>query len=171
MLFIESILIQLFLSVLPYEIQMLMNVFLILLVYVVNWRVFLKAGEKGWKSLIPFYNEYVQYKFLKMKADIVKAISDLYRVVLILQFCIVPVSIMFANIKNIFVTVFTTLILILMVLAIVYIDFTSCSRLATSFGRGKKFAWGIFIFRFLFTTIIAFDKSEFKTPQNELRIK
>ena len=94
MLFIESILIQLFLSVLPYEIQMLMNVFLILLVYVVNWRVFLKAGEKGWKSLIPFYNEYVQYKFLKMK--------DLYRVVLILQFCIVPVSIMFANIKNIF---------------------------------------------------------------------
>lgn len=104
MLFIESILIQLFLSVLPYEIQMLMNVFLILLVYVVNWRVFLKAGEKGWKSLIPFYNEYVQYKFLKMK--------DLYRVVLILQFCIVPVSIMFANIKNIFVTVFTTLILI-----------------------------------------------------------
>ena len=163
MLFIESILIQLFLSVLPYEIQMLMNVFLILLVYVVNWRVFLKAGEKGWKSLIPFYNEYVQYKFLKMK--------DLYRVVLILQFCIVPVSIMFANIKNIFVTDFTTLILILMVLAIVYIDFTSCSRLATSFGRGKKFAWGIFIFRFLFTTIIAFDKSEFKTPQNELRIK
>ena len=127
MLFIESILIQLFLSVLPYEIQMLMNVFLILLVYVVNCRVFLKAGEKGCKSLIPFYNEYVQYKFLKMK--------DLYRVVLILQFCIVPVSIMFANIKNIFVTVFTTLILILMVLAIVYIDFTSCSRLATSFGQ------------------------------------
>lgn len=127
MLFIESILIQLFLSVLPYEIQMLMNVFLILLVYVVNWRVFLKAGENGCKSLIPFYNEYVQYKFLKMK--------DLYRVVLILQFCIVPVSIMFANIKNIFVTVFTTLILILMVLAIVYIDFTSCSRLATSFGQ------------------------------------
>ena len=61
MLFIESILIQLFLSVLPYEIQMLMNVFLILLVYVVNWRVFLKAGEKGWKSLIPFYNEYGIY--------------------------------------------------------------------------------------------------------------
>ena len=152
-----------FLSALPYDIQMLMNVFLILLVYVVNWRVFSKAGEKGWKSLIPFYNKYVQYKFLKMK--------DLYWLLLILQFCIVPVSIMFANIKNIFVTVFTALILILMVLAIVYIDFTSCSRLATSFGKGKNFKWGIFIFRFLFTAVIAFDKSEFKAPQNELRIK
>lgn len=163
MLFIESILIQLFLIALPYEIQMLMNVFLILLVYVVNWRVFSKAGEKGWKSLIPFYNEYVQYKFLKMK--------DLYWLLLILQFCIVPVSIAFANTENIFVTIFTALILILMVLAVVYIDFTSCSRLATSFGKGKKFTWGIFIFRFLFTAIIAFDKSEFEAPQNELRIK
>ena len=97
--------------------------------------------------------------------------KDLYWLLLILQFCIVSVSIMFANTKNIFVTVFTTLILILMVLAIAYIDFTSCSRLATSFGKGKKFTWGIFIFRFLFTAIIAFDKSEFKAPQNELRIK
>lgn len=163
MFFIENLIIQLFVSALPNEIQVLTSVLLILLVYIVSWRVFSKAGEKGWKSLIPFYNGYVQYKFLKMK--------NLYWLLLILQFCIVSVSIMFANTKNIFVTVFTTLILILMVLAIAYIDFTSCSRLATSFGKGKKFIWGIFIFRFLFTAIIAFDKSEFKAPQNELRIK
>lgn len=163
MLFIESILIQLFLSVLPYEIQMLMNVFLILLVYVVNWRVFLKAGEKGWKSLIPFYNGYVQYKFLKMK--------DLYWLLLILEICAVPISTAFTHTENIFVAIFTALILLLLVLAVVYIDFTSCSRLATSFGKSKKFAFGIFIFRFLFDAIIAFDKSEFKAPQNELRIK
>ena len=98
-MFIESILIQLFLSVLPYEIQMLMNIFLILLVYVVNWRVFLKAGEKGWKSLIPFYNGYVQYKFLKMK--------DLYWLLLILEICAVPISTAFTRTENIFVAIFT----------------------------------------------------------------
>jgi sterol desaturase/sphingolipid hydroxylase (fatty acid hydroxylase superfamily) len=27
------------------------------------WKVFTKAGEKGWKSLIPFYNVYIQFKF------------------------------------------------------------------------------------------------------------
>ena len=116
MFFIENLIIQLFVSALPNEIQVLTSVLLVLLVYIVSWRVFSKAGVKGWKSLIPFYNGYVQYKFLKMK--------DLYWLLLILQFCIVSVSIMFANTKNIFVTVFTTLILILMVLAIVYIDFT-----------------------------------------------
>ncbi len=25
------------------------------------WRIFTKAGEAGWKSLIPIYNTYVQY--------------------------------------------------------------------------------------------------------------
>lgn len=163
MFFIENLIIQLFISILPNEIQVLVAAFLILLVYVVNWRVFSKAGEYGWKSLIPFYNEYVQYKFLKMK--------DLYWIFLILEFCTVPVSVVFASAENIFVTIFTAFILLLLVLAIAYIDFTACSRLATSFGKGKKFRWGIFVFRFLFAAIIAFDKSEFKAPQNELRIK
>ena len=27
-----------------------------------NWFIFAKAGEAGWKSLIPFYNSYISYK-------------------------------------------------------------------------------------------------------------
>ena len=26
------------------------------------WRIFTKAGEEGWKSIIPIYNSYVQYR-------------------------------------------------------------------------------------------------------------
>ncbi len=26
------------------------------------WKLFNKAGERGWKCLIPFYNDYVRYK-------------------------------------------------------------------------------------------------------------
>ena len=29
---------------------------------VVNWKIFTKAGEDGWKSLIPIYNIYILYK-------------------------------------------------------------------------------------------------------------
>ncbi len=29
---------------------------------VAYWRLFTKSGESGWKSLIPFYNTYIQYK-------------------------------------------------------------------------------------------------------------
>ena len=29
---------------------------------IANWRIFTKAGEKGWKSIIPVYNTYITYK-------------------------------------------------------------------------------------------------------------
>ena len=30
---------------------------------VCRWRIFSKAGEKGWKSIIPFYSSYVEFSF------------------------------------------------------------------------------------------------------------
>ena len=32
------------------------------LIVIARWKLFTKAGEKGWKAIIPFYNVYVQYK-------------------------------------------------------------------------------------------------------------
>ena len=29
---------------------------------IANWNIFTKAGEAGWKSLIPIYGDYVSYK-------------------------------------------------------------------------------------------------------------
>ena len=29
---------------------------------IAHWRIFSKAGEPGWKSLIPIYNNYISYK-------------------------------------------------------------------------------------------------------------
>lgn len=34
-----------------------------LLILIANWKIFTKAGEPGWKSIIPFYSEYTMYKF------------------------------------------------------------------------------------------------------------
>ena len=31
---------------------------------IANWKIFSKAGEPGWKSLIPFYNVYTEYKLM-----------------------------------------------------------------------------------------------------------
>ena len=36
-----------------------MGLGLLILNYVATWQLFAKAGEEGWKALIPFYNEYV----------------------------------------------------------------------------------------------------------------
>lgn len=32
---------------------------------VCHWKIFTKAGQEGWKSLIPFYNAYVQLEITK----------------------------------------------------------------------------------------------------------
>lgn len=41
--------------------------FFILMVFfmVCHWKVFTKAGQEGWKSIIPFYNTYVQLQITK----------------------------------------------------------------------------------------------------------
>ena len=37
-----------------------------ILMVIAWWRIFTKAGEKGWKSLIPIYNMWVAYKIVGM---------------------------------------------------------------------------------------------------------
>ena len=38
-----------------------------LLTVIAGWKIFEKAGEKGWKSLIPIYNSYLLYKIVGMQ--------------------------------------------------------------------------------------------------------
>ena len=40
-----------------------------LLQIIANWRIFTKAGEAGWKSIIPIYGDYISYK-IRMAACI-----------------------------------------------------------------------------------------------------
>lgn len=35
---------------------MLISIAILILMIVANWKLFTKAGEEGWKSIIPFYN-------------------------------------------------------------------------------------------------------------------
>ena len=41
---------------------MLISIALSILIIVANWKLFTKAGEEGWKCLIPVYNVYVVIK-------------------------------------------------------------------------------------------------------------
>ncbi len=40
----------------------MINLAVLVLTVIAYWMVFEKAGEAGWKALIPFYNEYILYK-------------------------------------------------------------------------------------------------------------
>ena len=45
-----------------------MGLIICVLLIVAMWRLFEKAGEKGWKSLIPIYDMYILYKIAGSKA-------------------------------------------------------------------------------------------------------
>lgn len=38
----------------------------IVLIVASNWKIFVKAGESGWKALIPYYNTYILCKISKV---------------------------------------------------------------------------------------------------------
>ena len=40
----------------------LIGIALVVLTIVARWKVFTKAGEAGWKSIIPIYSEYIEWK-------------------------------------------------------------------------------------------------------------
>ena len=39
-----------------------------ILMIIANWKIFKKAGEPGWKSIIPIYNVYIMFKIVNMKS-------------------------------------------------------------------------------------------------------
>ena len=41
---------------------MLSCIALLVLLVIATWKIFVKVGEKGWKSLIPFYAQYIQFR-------------------------------------------------------------------------------------------------------------
>ena len=40
------------------------SVFIYLFLVIANWKIFSKAGQAGWKSLIPIYNVYILFKIV-----------------------------------------------------------------------------------------------------------
>lgn len=64
---------------------LLITLVLMVLFIIAFWRIFTKAGEPGWGSLIPFYNTYLQFKiawgngwlFLLLLVPVVNAVVAL----------------------------------------------------------------------------------------------
>ena len=45
-------------------IYLIVSLVVLVLLIVANWKIFTKAGEPGWASLIPFYSNYVLFKIV-----------------------------------------------------------------------------------------------------------
>ena len=99
-----------------------------LLQIIANWRIFTKAGEPGWKSIIPVYGDYISYKiaWVQGQADPYSNNIMITFVVLVLRIIIAVISIMYSV------------------------------KLAKAFGRGIPFALGLIFLQPIFMLILGF---------------
>ena len=112
-----------------------------LLVIAGQWRIFEKAGEPGWKSLIPIYNTYILYKITWS--------TQIFWITLALG-------------------LFSAIVPILGVIAIIpifFISLVSVFKLSYVFGHNLAYAIGLFFLRPLFIIILGFGPSKYFGPE------
>ena len=123
---------------------------LVLVWYVIRviagWKIFTKAGEAGWKSIIPLYNVWVEYKLIWN--------PNMFFVALVLAVLVAlgqsitnPVVSVIAAVASIGMLVFNAF---------------ACSKLAKAFGRGTGFAVGLFFLEPIFRVILGFGSSQYQ---------
>ena len=127
---------------------------LIILLTVAEWKILTKAGEKGWKSLIPFYNIFVSHHIVGMSHTwfIIEVIT--WIIEFVLELIKMPAPVVLA--VGIAVGIFT------LVSELVHII-----KMCSCFGKGTGFKIGMILVPELFMLIIAFGKSEYKKPDHQ----
>ena len=120
-----------------------------------EWRILTKAGEKGWKSLIPVYNVYVSHHIVGMS-----------HIWFVLEICTWVVEFVFEAVKVIpdwAVIAFGIPTAIITLLS----ELIHIIKMCNCFGKGILFKIGMILVPNLFTLIIAFGKSEYRAPAHK----
>ena len=116
-----------------------------ILVLVAKWKIFTKAGQAGWKSLIPVYGSYVEYTFTWSR----------------LHAILVPVAMLVARIIT-GVADSGSLIYGLAAIPAIYAGIAALiqlHKLSKSFGHGIGFTLGLIFLNPIFLLILGFDKN------------
>lgn len=126
--------------------------------YVALWKIFKKAGEPGWKSLVPVLNGHTMYKLFWKPA--------FYYLTIVLAVAVcVPATLLqmqmmegTTDLALVLITIFSSLAVL--VLEIVW-SVKFYLGMARSFGYGGGFAAGLFFIPLVFELILAFGKDRY----------
>lgn len=114
--------------------------------------IFQKAGEKGFKAIIPFYNFYTYIKiywkpYIFWITLLLAAVSSIFQIL----------SIVFYGSSSIFYIISS-----LTAIPGCIVSILTAIKVSKAFGRGGGFALGLIFFSLIFTYILAFGKSEYE---------
>ena len=121
-----------------------------LLQIIANWNIFTKAGEAGWKSIIPVYSDYISYKI---------AWQPSYFWLVFVLGIITSVANGMADPNGTHTTILLIVSLIRIILAIISILY--CIKLSRAFGHGIGFAIGLIFLQPIFMLILGFGNDPY----------
>lgn len=113
------------------------------------WQIFKKAGEKGWKALIPVYNSYIIYK-ISWK-------TSMFWIMLILDI----VYVVLAGINVSAQSGVLAFLMYAVYIAVLVIGIISIHKLSKAFGHGVGFTLGLIFLSPIFILILAFGGSQY----------
>ncbi len=119
---------------------------------IAEWKIFTKAGEAGWKSLIPVYNVLVQLKFTWKRSAL------LWFVVFCFGFGFGSAFMLSLDATK---AIIGALITIICGIGILILTIRIMYYLAVSFGHGFLFTIGLILLPNIFTLILAFGRSRY----------
>lgn len=132
---------------------------------IASWRIFEKAGEKGWKALVPLYNMYLMFKIVGMKSWFWGMIALTFVVSIITT---IDGFVGLTSIKDVNVTTFdfqshiVTFITLLVNFCInVYVLTIYGLRTSKVFNHGIGYAIGLVLVPNVFWLILGFGKSKY----------
>lgn len=134
-----------------------------ILMIVAMWKLFTKAGEKGWKSLIPIYDIYILFKISGAKswfwglvvAEIIVFVDTI--IATNNGGVVTDANGNVTEIKDIsFAIVLAAMAIFELICYIVL-----CAKLAKAFKRGAGTAIGLFFLPNIFTLILAFGSAKY----------
>ncbi len=137
------------------------------------WKLFTKSGEKGWKAIIPLYNQYIMYKLYwkRMWFWITLALAVVILVLSgILLWDTAVYTLGYTSIaENTFLTVVLGLTAGIMVLCIplVVIEVIFYWKMAKSFNEGVGYFFGLLFLNVIFYCILAFGDAKYYGPEGK----
>lgn len=112
------------------------------------WKIFTKAGEAGWKSLIPFYSSYIQYKLTWNTT------------IFWIAFVGTIIGMFLFNMDNML-----SLLGGIIAFAAYIISIISWHKLSRAFGHGIGYTLGLLFLNPIFILILGFSGDQYQGPQ------
>lgn len=131
----------------------------VILTYCIRWFIFVKAGEKGWKALIPFYSDYITYK--------ISWDGRIYLATLIASVGSTIIGSVFGLIHPALGMFFSIVLSTVATAAKAIADLILKFKMARAFGKNDYFFIGLYFLNNVFTAILAFGDSEYQGPPKD----